>query len=94
MACLGEWEHMEGIAIFDSGNYALKLCSIFEKKGYVFEVVSTPCQLAKNGCSYCLKFPIEFGDMVLQEALLNNIAVREMFKVIPQLTKNKYERIY
>lgn len=85
---------MEGIAIFDSGNYALKLCSIFEKKGYVFEVVSTPCQLAKNGCSYCLKFPIEFGDMVLQEALLNNIAVREMFKVIPQLTKNKYERIY
>lgn len=85
---------MEGIAILDSGNYALKLCSIFEKKGYVFEVVSTPCQLAKNGCSYCLRFPIEFSDMVLQEALLNNIAVREMFKVIPQLTKNKYERIF
>jgi hypothetical protein len=85
---------MDGIAILDSGNYALKLCSIFEKKGYVFEVASTPCQLAKNGCSYCLKFPIEFSDMVLQEALLNNIAVREMFKVIPQLTKNKYERIY
>ncbi len=85
---------MEGIAILDSGNYALKLCSIFEKKGYIFEVTSTPCQLAKNGCSYCLRFPVEFSNMVLQEALLNNIVVREMFKVIPQLTKNRYERIF
>jgi hypothetical protein len=85
---------MDGIAIMDSGNYALKLCSILEKKGYVFEVISTPCHIAKNGCSYCLRFPLEFRDMILQEALLNNIAVREMYRVIPQITRNKYERIY
>lgn len=85
---------MDGIAIMDSGNYALKLCNILEKKGYVFEVTSTPCHIAKNGCSYCLRFPLEFRDMILQEALLNNITIREIYKVIPQLTKNKYEKVF
>lgn len=85
---------MDGIAILDSGNYALKLCSILARKGYVFEVVSTPCQVARNGCSYCLKFPLEFRDMVLQEALLNNIVIREIYSIEKQFNKNKYRRVY
>ena len=85
---------MNGIAIMDSGNYALKLCNIFEKKGYVFEVISTPCHIAKNGCSYCLRFPLEFKEFILQEARLNQIAVREIYSVEPQLTRNKYERVF
>lgn len=84
---------MDGIAIFDSGNYAIKICTILERKGYVFEVTSTPCQIAKGGCSYCLRFPLQFKDMLLQEALLNNIAIREIYRVEPQLTKNKYIKI-
>lgn len=85
---------MDGIAILDSGNYALKLCSILEKKGYVFEVTSTPCHIAKNGCSYCLRFPLEFRDMILQDALLNNIAIREIYRVEPQFNRNKYVRVF
>jgi hypothetical protein len=84
---------MNGIAILDSGNFALKLCSILEKKGYIFEVVSTPCHIAKNGCSYCLKFPIEFADLIISEGSANNIAVREIYKVVNQVTRNKYERV-
>ncbi len=39
---------MDGLAIMDSGNYALKLCAMLARKGYVFEVVSTPCQIART----------------------------------------------
>lgn len=85
---------MDAIALMDSGNYALKLCNILEKKGYIFEVTSTPCHIAKNGCSYCLKFPLEYKDMVIREAMYNNVYIREIYKVIPQITKNKYEKIY
>jgi hypothetical protein len=85
---------MDGIAILDSGNYALKLCGILERNGYFFEVISTPCQIARNGCSYCLKFPMEFRDMIMQEANLNHIAVREIFSMERQLTKNKYTKVY
>lgn len=85
---------MDAIAILDSGNYALKLCTILEKKGYVFEVVSTPCQIAKGGCSYCLKFPVEYKDMVLREALFSKLAIREIYQVEQLFTKNKYIKIY
>ena len=61
---------MDGIAILDSGNYALKLSAALEKKGFLFEVMSTPCHIAKGGCSYCLKSPLEFKKLVLEEALL------------------------
>jgi len=85
---------MFGIAIMDSGNYALQLCSILERKGYVFEVISTPCQIAKGGCGYCLKFPLEYKDLVLQQARANGIIIREIYQVVPQVMKNKYVKIY
>lgn len=82
------------IAIMDSGNYALKLCTILERKGYVFEVVPTPCHIARTGCGYCLKFPLEFKGLVLQEALLNKTVIREIYRIEPQLTRNNYVKIY
>lgn len=82
------------LAIFDSGNYAYRLCNILERKGYVFEVISTPCQIAKSGCGYCMKLPIEYKDMIIAEGFAANTPVREMYKVIPMLMNNKYERIY
>jgi hypothetical protein len=85
---------MDGIAILDSGNYALKLCGILERKGHFFEVVSTPCKIARNGCSYCLKFPLEFRDMIQQEAILNNIAIREIYSMERLFNKNKYTKVY
>lgn len=85
---------MYGIAIMHSSNYVLKLCNILEKKGYIFEVISTPCHIAKGGCSYCLKFPLEYKDMVLSEAHMNNIAILEIYRIVPLINKNKYEKIY
>lgn len=85
---------MDGIAITDSGNYALKLCSILENKGYVFEVTSTPCQIAKGGCSYCLRFPLEYKELVLQQAHINGITIREIYRAERQHMKYKYVKIY
>lgn len=84
---------MFGIAIVDSGNYALHLCRILERKGYVFEVVSTPCHIAKNGCGYCIKFPLEFMNLVLQEGKANNIAIREIYRIVKLPYKNVYEKV-
>jgi hypothetical protein len=85
---------MDGIAIFDSGNYALRLCSILEKKGYVFEVIATPCHIAKSGCGYSLRFPLRYMGVVLQEARMNGLIVREIYRIENQVTKNKYVKIY
>lgn len=85
---------MKCLALLDSGNYAMRLSSLLERKGYVFEVVATPCQIAKGGCGYCLKFDEQYCDLVLNEAMQNNINIREIYRVTPLFTKNKYEKIY
>jgi ribosomal protein S8 len=85
---------MDGIAIMDSGNQALMLCRVLERKGYVFEVTSTPCQIAKGGCSYCLRFPLKYKDLVLQQAQINNITIREIYRVERNQMKYKYIKIY
>lgn len=82
------------VAILDSGNYVFNLCSVLEKKGYVFEVVSIPCHIAKSGCGYCLKFPFEYMDMVINEAKAINTPVREIYKIVPMFSKNQYTKIY
>lgn len=84
---------MFGIAIVDSGNYALRLCGILEKKGYIFEVIATPCQIARNGCGYCIKFPLEFKNLILDEGKANDIAIREIYSIIKTSYKNRYERV-
>lgn len=84
---------MFGIAIFDSGNYALNLCSILERKGFVFELVSTPCRIARSGCSYCLKFPMEYMDVIINEGRANNIVVREIYRIVNQSARNLYEKV-
>lgn len=85
---------MDCIATFISGNYAFNLCRALERKGYVFEVVSTPCHIAKNGCGYSLKFPIEYKELVINLGEELKMPVKEVFKIIPQYLKNKYEKIY
>ncbi len=85
---------MDCLAVLNSGNFAIRLCRMLESKGYVFEVISTPCQIAKGGCGYCLKFPEEYKELVLNEGIHNKIYVREMYRVIPRLTSNKYVQIY
>lgn len=81
------------LAMLDSGNYVFSLCRKLERKGYVFEVIATPCQIAKGGCGYCLKLPVEYKDLVVGEGFANNMPVREMYLVVPLGMKNKYEKI-
>lgn len=81
------------LAILDSGNYVFNLCRTLENKGYVFEVVATPCQIAKSGCGYCLKFPDEYKDLVVDEAKENGFKVREIYKITNSFAKNIYEKI-
>ena len=85
---------MNCLALFDSGNYAINLCNILERKGYVFEVVSMPCHITKSGCGYCMKLPLEYIDMVVEEGKKNGTPVREVYKIVPELTRNRYEKIY
>lgn len=85
---------MDCIAIVDSGNYAFSLCRALEKKGYVFEVISTPCQIARNGCGYCIKLPVEFKDVLLNEGNANHIPVREIYTIEKFMTRNRYKKIY
>lgn len=85
---------MDCLGVLDSGNYAYNLCSILERKGYIFEVVSMPCKISKGNCSYCLKFPEEYISLVLSEAAKAKLYIREIYKIIPMYAKNKYELIY
>lgn len=84
---------MDCLAVYDSGNYTIKMCRYFESKGYAFEVISLPCRIASTGCSYCLKFPEEYMDMVLSESKALRYPVRQLYRVIRGTTKNTYEKI-
>ncbi len=84
---------MKCIAILDSGNLVYKLDSELNKRGYKFEVVSIPCHIAKGGCGLCIKFPEEYLKLVIEVADESNTPVREVYRVIPSFSKNKYRRI-
>lgn len=84
---------MKCIAILESGNYVYKLDSALEKRGYKFEIVSTPCNIARGGCGLCLKFPEEYLRVVMDEANNCNTPVRAIYRVVPGFTKNRYQRI-
>lgn len=79
------------VAMFESGNFAFNICRILERKGYVFEVITTPCQIARGGCGYCLKFPEDSKDIVSQEASNSGFPVKAMYRIVPMFSKNRYE---
>jgi len=83
---------MDCLAVFNSGNYAMHVSRLLQMKGYVFDVVSTPCKIATGGCGYSIKFPCEYKDLIISEAKKNNIPIGEIYKVIPMFMKNKYEK--
>lgn len=81
---------MQCLALFDSGNYAIYIKKILWEKGYYFEVISTPCKIARQGCGYCMKFPLVHKDLVLQETEKIKIPVREIYII----EHKKYKKIY
>jgi hypothetical protein len=84
---------MDCLAVYDSGNYTIKICRHFEKKGLVFEMISLPCRISSQGCGYCLKFPEKYIDTVISQSRAIKHPVRELYRVIKGVTKNSYEKI-
>jgi hypothetical protein len=82
------------VAIFASGNYAFSVCRLLEKRGFIFEVAATPCQISRGGCGYCLKFPSEYTELVINEGITSRMPVMEIYRIVPMYNKNKYEKIY
>jgi len=85
---------MNCLALLESGNYVINLCRALERNGFVFEVVSTPCQISKGGCGYSLKFPCEYKNIVLDFARKLNYKVLEIYSTNDMITKFTYEKIY
>jgi hypothetical protein len=82
------------IAVLDSGNYALNLLNILEKKNFFFEFVSIPCGIAASGCGYCIKFPLKYMDIIIKTGKESGLLIREIYEIIPQFLKNKYKKVY
>lgn len=84
---------MDCLAVYDSGNYTIKMSRFFESQGLVFEVISLPCRISSQGCGYCLKFPEEYINIVLEKSREMKYPVRELFRVTKGFMKNTYERL-
>lgn len=81
------------IALYDSGNYAYRICRIFEQRGIVFQVISTPCKVTKTGCGYCLLFPELYLDQVVTASVAYGCPVREAFRIVMVQDRKNYIKI-
>lgn len=81
------------VGTFESGNYVINVCKNLEKRGYVFEVIATPCQIAKGGCGYSLKFPEEHKELVVSVAKELGYIIGDMYRIVPMFNKNSYEKL-
>ncbi len=84
---------MDCIALYDSGNFAYRICRVFEQKGIVFQVISTPCKVTKTGCGYCLLFPEQYLNHVISVSTANGFQVKEVYKIEYNQGRKKYIRI-
>ena len=84
---------MDCIALYDSGNYAYRICRVFEQKGIVFQVISTPCKVTKTGCGYCLLFPEKYLSHVISVSAANGFKVKEVYRIELVQDRKKYVKI-
>ncbi|HHW23068.1 MAG TPA: DUF3343 domain-containing protein [Clostridiaceae bacterium] len=84
---------MDCIALYDSGNYAYRICRIFEQRGLVFQVISTPCKVSKTGCGYCLLFPEQYMNQVISTSAAYGCPVREVYRIEYVNDRKKYVKL-
>lgn len=84
---------MDCIALFDSGNYANRVSRIFEQKGLVFHVISTPCRVSKSGCGYCLLFPEQYLNQIIATGVACGCPVKEAYRIEYVQERKKYIKI-
>jgi len=68
----------------------MRLLNLLNKEGCHSEVTSTPCKLAKGGCSYSVKFSCDLYDKVADVAKRNSINIKAAYRIEPKLLKNDY----
>lgn len=84
---------MDCIALYDSGNYAYRICRVFEQQGIVFQVVSTPCKVSNTGCGYCLLFPEVYINQVVALSKTHGCPVREAYRIVFSNERKNYVKI-
>lgn len=84
---------MDCLAMLDSGNYALFILKALERKGIFIEATGVPCKISKGNCNLCLKFDESLSDEIIGVCKIHNMPVREMYRIFPELLKNRYVRI-
>lgn len=84
---------MDCIALYDSGNYAYRICRVFEQKGVVLQVISTPCKVTKTGCGYCLLFPEKYLSHVISASAANGFQIKEVYRIELVQDRKKYVKI-
>lgn len=81
------------IVTFISGNHAIMVCNRLKEKGINAEIMNTPCSVAKDGCSYCIKVPVDQVDLVVREARENRVAVRDIYRRVIINGKKRYRKL-
>ena len=82
------------LALTDSGNYTMNLKRILQDKGFMFEVIATPSRLSRGNCGYSLKFEENYIDNVIIAGRVNNIPIKEIYRVRVYNNKTSYEKIF
>jgi len=81
------------IAVFASKNHAVELHHILARKGYNYELISTPCQLTA-GCSYSIKFThIQSIKHIIDTANEYNKEIKDIYKIYRRDGKKVAERV-
>lgn len=64
-----------------------------KEKGVSAEIMNTPCSVAKDGCSYCIKVPADRTDLLLREAKENKVPVRDVYRIVITNGRKKYRKL-
>ena len=84
---------MKYLAIYKSGNEAVKISEYFERNGTILDVIATPCKIAKEGCGYSLVFPSNMLREVVDASAMKKLTIMEIYAQKPGSLSNAYEKI-
>lgn len=81
------------LIIFKSGNHAILVRDELKKCRVNTRVEATPCSIAKDGCSYCIKTSEDKLIDVLKKIEMCKVPIRDVYKIVFRNGKKKYEKM-
>lgn len=81
------------LVVFMSGNHAVLVKEELKKQRISVSIEATPCSIAKEGCSYCIKVPKEHLEKVLNQVTACQVPIRDVYAIVFRKGKKKYEKI-